>query len=137
MQLPHSIVLVHGGYCLDGGSIYLTCRDSQGCNITMELDWSIEAQQNETVQLKVNEQDVPKGSAIEDKLIVLLRSAPIEYSEPNAEADRTAATRVVIGDDIEEVMGAIDRGPTDALDAMRNQLLKNVQSPLYRGSETA
>lgn len=132
MEYPKSIVIEQGALCMDGGSIILEGRDPAGEKVSIDLDWSLEAQENGTAELNFNGRAVPKRSPEEEQVLELLRNAVIEPSEDEEEGgERLSEKRLVRGWDIEEFVDAIDGGSVAALSVLVRQVIDKVSSEVY------
>jgi hypothetical protein len=137
MTLPQHLTVCDSLYMLDGGTTLLTATDEGGTRHTVMLVQSAFPKVNEFFpylpgRLYFDEQLVSVRSRREAELIALLRGCEIQYAstfdEEAAETADLSSHRVILGDDIKQVMS---RGPEENLRALLAQVIERVESPAY------
>lgn len=115
---------------MDGGSVSLEAIDTTGRLLRITLDWSIDAQRRGATRLAVDGLEIRPGSAEEAGLIESLRGAQVTGADEPA--DIPPPKRVAFARDAKAYLEAIDRGPRSALSALRDDLLRKVESPVHK-----
>lgn len=138
MQIPKALVVEHGAYATDGGSIHLSVRDPGGTAHSVLLAQHMVLEEHDPAclpgRLYFDSVLVPIRSDAEAQLISVLRHAKLQ-SPPEAgevfRGDQLSANRLVSGRDIEEYLSKVDEGPEAALAHLVRELMAFVESDEY------
>ena len=102
MTIPEKLTITDGAMAMDGGSISLRGKDQSGNIKEISLDWSLEAQVNNTAKLIFNKMTLEKRSLEEEKLLHALKNAEIQSSEALERGTSTPTKRVALGEDLKK-----------------------------------
>jgi hypothetical protein len=134
-KFPNKLVITDGAFAFDGGSTYITGIDDFGNEFEVYLDWSIESKLNNSCKLYFNNNEIEKKSIEEKQLLILLENALYnsknEVIEENKEKFELSKKRIILGDDINNVINSIENGQNSALKSFVDELLKKVNSNTY------
>jgi hypothetical protein len=123
-----SVTISNGSMCMDGGSVYLEAADADGRQWKIYLDWSIAAQQAGSTSLSINCTKLQAGSAEEAEWTEALRCAHLAGAESTPPS---AQKPIVLAPDAKAYIDAMDKGPRSALLALRDDLLRKLESPQH------
>ena len=131
MKIPEKLTITDGAMAMDGGSIVLRGKDSNGNDVHIELDWSLDAQVNGTTKLSLNNTPLEKRSCEEEKFLEVLGNAVIQRSEGQDSSDSASFQGAALGEDINQYLNAMAEGPTAALKNLIERLISTVMSERY------
>lgn len=138
MRIPDRLVIEDGAYAMDGGSICLHVRDSEGDEHDIVL-W-------QHMFTEVSDPDKIPGRLYFDKILISVRESmesqiisalrearldTVNLKSEKAEGKLELNPGVIVGDDIKEYMSKIDEGSGAALAHLVRQLIDYVESEDY------
>jgi hypothetical protein len=136
MKIKAQYTIDDGAYAMDGGSIYLSLRDTDGVKHTLILaQYRIPRNESDPRipgRLYLDDQVIGVRSDEEARLISAIKKAPISLTSvdrPNPKQE-TGPT-VVIGDDIADYLSATRTSPEAAIRLLVDSLVEFVESEEY------
>lgn len=138
MRIPENFVIEDGAYAMDGGSIALYVRDSEGDEHSIVL-----CQHMFTKLINPNKIPgrlyfdkilIPVRASMESQILASLREARLDTVNPESEIVEgkfELNPGVIVGDDIKEYMSKIEEGSGAALAHLVRQLIDYVDSADY------
>ncbi len=138
MRIPDSLVIEDGAYAMDGGTIAINVRDTEGNEHDILLRQHMFTQVSDPDKLPgrlyFDGTLVPVREEWESQILKALRQAPlksISQESISREQRLNSGPGVIVGDDIKEYMSKIDESPVAALSHLVRQLIDYVESADY------
>lgn len=138
MRIPDSLVIEDGAYAMDGGTIAINVRDTEGNEHDILLRQHMFTQVSDPDRLPgrlyFDGTLVPVREEWESQILKALRQAPlksISQESISREQRLNSGPGVIVGDDIKEYMSKIDESPVAALSHLVRQLIDYVESADY------
>ena len=138
MRIPDRFVIEDGAYAMDGGSIYLHVRDSEGDEHDIVL-WQhmfteVSNPDRKPGRLYFDKILIPVREEMESQILAVLREARLDKAIEETkrfEESSEWSPGVTIGDDIKEYRSKISKSPKAALTHLVRQLIEYVESADY------
>jgi hypothetical protein len=138
MRIPKKLVIEDGAYAMDGGSISLQVRDSDGNEHNIVLWQHMFTEQSNPDRmpgrLYFDKILIPVREDVESQILAALREARLDEAigeSKRSEESSEWSPGVIIGDDIKEYRSKINESPQAALTHLVMQLIEYVESADY------